>query len=87
MSAPHSIFMTDVFPEILHIFSRTQNVPVYENLKQEMGERVSFLNTLERQEIYYMVLHLLLKGEAQTRELLPEARDFADFIWFWYPGK
>ena len=84
MSAPHSIFMTDVFPEILHIFSRTQNVPVYENLKQEMGERVSFLNTLERQEIYYMVLHLLLKGEAQTRELLPEARDFADFIWFWY---
>ena len=55
----HGVFRSPLFPEIQRIFSSYKNVQIYERLREELGQRVCFLNLLDRNSVYYMVLHFL----------------------------
>lgn len=81
---PNGIFRSDLFPEIQQIFRANKKVHIYERLVDELGERVVFLNTLERNDIYFMILHKIIRETPVLNAYFHIASDFADFIWAWY---
>ncbi len=81
---PRGVFQSPLFPEIQMIFSGHKNVRIYEKLGEVMGQRISFLNTLEREDIYRMVQHFLLEQGPAMARFWPRAEDYADVIWGWY---
>lgn len=78
------IFRSDLFPEIQQIFKLHKSIHIYEKIKDELGERVVFLNTLERDSIYWMLLHKLVEETPYMDGYFSKAADLADFIWAWY---
>ncbi len=84
LTDPQGIFQSPLFPEIQMIFNGHKNVRIYEKLKDVMGQRVSFLNTLERNDIYRMVQHFLLEQGPDMAGFWAKAEDCADVIWGWY---
>lgn len=84
LSDAEGIFRSELFPEIQRIFDLHGNIKVYECLREELGQRVSFLNTLERDQIHSMVLSFLMEQMPGRREMFGQACDYGDFIWGWY---
>lgn len=80
----HGVFRSPLFPEIQRIFSSYKNVQIYERLREELGQRVCFLNLLDRNSVYYMVLHFLAEQGPPMAGFFSAAEDYADFIWAWY---
>ncbi len=78
------VFRSELFPEIQRIFESHKNIKVYECLKEELGQRVSFLNALEREQIHNMVSRFLMEQSPGRREAFAKACDYGDFIWGWY---
>ena len=78
------VFQSSLFPEIRMIFSEHKNVRIYEKLGEVMGQRISFLNTLEREAIRRMVRHFLLEQGTAAVCFWTKAEDYTDVIWGWY---
>ncbi len=84
LTDPRGVFQSPLFPEIQMIFSGNKNVRIYEKLAEVMGQRISFLNTLEREDISRMVRHLLVEQGTAMAGFWTGAEDCADVIWGWY---
>ncbi len=84
LSDEKGVFRSDLFPEIRRIFNSDNNIKVYERLREELGQRVSFLNTLEREQIHSMVARFLMEQAPGRREMFERVCDYGDFIWGWY---
>lgn len=64
--------------------SNRKGIYIYERLKEEMGERIVFLNRLEWQDIHNMVRHLILTSGPEMNAYVESIEDFTDFIWAIY---
>lgn len=78
------VFQSDLFPEIKEIFRTHQNIHIYQKLKEELGDRVVYFNTLEWDQIYRMMNHHMLKDGPLFNDRFDKARDYADIVWAWY---
>lgn len=70
------------------VYNNKKGIYIYERLKEEMGERITFMNRLEWQEIRNMLRHLILTGGADLSQYVENIDDYTDFIWaIYHSGK
>lgn len=79
-----SVFRSELFPTIGHILEQKRNIHIYDELKAELGDSVTFLNTFDRQSVYPLVLNSFIEHERFTSESFAKLDDYTDFIWAWY---
>ena len=84
LTDPKGVFRSSLFPEIRMIFGEHKNVRIYEKLGEVMGQRLSFLNTLERDDICRTLKHFLLEQGPAMKPFWAKVEDYADVLWGWY---
>ena len=83
-----SVFRSELFPDIQRIFNKSQNFHIYDELKNEMGDRVLFLNRLDYDSIRSMICNFMLKRELSLNDdELSKIDDYTDFIYACYNSK
>lgn len=80
--SPDSIFRSALFPELAAAFRRSDKVFLCDALKQEMGERVTFLNELNYHELKNLVQYIYLNHVAAEERF--DIDKMVAFIWGWY---
>ena len=78
---PDSIYRTQLFPAVQNIFNNYVNVHLYDRLKSDMPNRISYMNLLEAEEIENLVRYTIMKEDL---EVLFSAQDYADCLWYIY---
>ncbi|MEE0858804.1 MAG: DUF948 domain-containing protein [Acutalibacteraceae bacterium] len=80
----NGIFCSDLFPEIKRIYKKCKNIHIYDELQNELGDRVSFLNVIKREYIYSILFRFFLKYDSCFSDNFSYIDDYVDFIWMWY---
>lgn len=81
--SPVSIFRSVLFPEIKAVFERYEKVFLFDALKQELGNRVTFFNELNYPELRNLVRHIYFYHVDGTGENF-DIDKVAAFLWGWY---
>lgn len=80
---PH-IFCSDLFPEMKRIFESKEEFRLYEEMKNELGDRYHVFNQLQEDEIFRLLRYIQLiegKKSAGSEERLG---DYASLLYTWY---
>lgn len=81
LTNPDGIFQTEAFPEIRRICQDYSNVRLYEHMEQQMPGRISYMNDMEREEIYNLVTLTILENRGNVKARLNRREDYTDFLW------
>ena len=83
----NSVFRSGLIPEIQAVYEAGSRTPVYEELVRKMGERICFLNRMDREAVHSMIRRFFLMEGRNMDVYMERAKDYADFIWAWYHSR